>query len=76
MYLHRGRELESERVALFGCDLKGARVLIIKFQARPYSVLVLSVKPHIVVDLKVYCTPIRISRLDYLCLAPSYHVPS
>ena len=61
MYFYRGRELESEGVALFGCDLEGARVLIIKLQARPYSVLVLSIELHIVIDIKVYCIPIRIS---------------
>jgi hypothetical protein len=68
--------LELEGVALFGCDLKGARVLIIKLQARPYSVLVLSIKLYIVIDIKVYCMPIRISRLNHPCLAPSYYVPS
>jgi hypothetical protein len=76
VYFYRDRELESEGVALFSYNLKGARVLVIKLQARPYSVLVLSVKPHVVVNIKVYLIPIRISRLDHPCLAPGYHVPS
>ena len=61
MYFHRGRELESEGVALFGYDLKGARVLVVKLQARPYSVLVLSIKLHIVVNIKIYLILVRIS---------------